>query len=326
MYCLFEKIKSCRAHLVAWSKSAFGNTKVQLTKMQQELEELVKQGYAPNLEHINILRREVNELIHHEEVFWRQWSRYIWLLAGDKNTRFFHQRKKKNSIDGLHDENGVWQTDMGKVTAIAEGYYVDLFKAQNHTNMERVLDAVDRVVTDEMVQSLTQPYSKEDVRRALFSMHPSKSPRLDGMSPFFFQNFWHIVGSDVTLAVLSVLHFGIYLKKMNYAYIVLIPKKNDPKNITDFRPISLVNVVSRIISKVLANRVESILPNIISDAQSAFIHDRLIIDNTTVEFEMLYPMRNWRKGRIGHMAIKLDISKAYDRVEWSFLQRIMLKM
>ena len=139
---------------------------------------------------MSILRREVNEFIHHEEVFWRQRSRSIWLLAGDKNTGFFHQRasqrKKKNSIDGLHDENGVWQTDMGKVIAIAEGYYVDLYKAQNHTNMEKVLDAVDKVVIDEMVQSLTQPYLKEDVRRALFSMHPSKSPGLDCMFPFFF--------------------------------------------------------------------------------------------------------------------------------------------
>ena len=79
---------------------------------------------------------------------------------------------------------------MGKVIAIAKGYYVDLYKAQNHTNMEKVLDAVDKVVIDEMVQSLTQPYLKEDARRALFSMHPSKSPGLDCMFPFFFsKNF-----------------------------------------------------------------------------------------------------------------------------------------
>ena len=110
MYYLFEKIKSCRARLVAWGKSAFKNTKACLTEKQRELEELVKQGYAPNLECIKLLRREVNELIHHEEVFWRQWPRSLWLSAGDKNTRFFHQRasqrKKKNTIDGLYNENG----------------------------------------------------------------------------------------------------------------------------------------------------------------------------------------------------------------------------
>ena len=157
-------------------------------------------------------------------------------------------------------------------------------------------------------------------------MHPSKSPRPDGMSPFFFQKFWHIVGPDVTMTMLSVLHLGKYLRKMNFTHIVLIRKKNDPQNITEFRPISLGNVVSCIVSKVLANRVKSILPNIISDAQSAFILDRLITDNTTVAYEMLHRMRNRRRGKIGHMAIKLDISKSYDRVEWSFVQRIMLKM
>ena len=116
------------------------------------------------------------------------------------------------------------------------------------------------------------------------------------------------------------------MKKINFTHIVLIPKKNDPQYITEFRPISLSNVVSRIISKVLANWIKSILPTVIFDVQSAFIPDKLIIDDTTVTFEMLHRMRNRRKGKTSHMAVKLDISKAYDRVEWKFLRRIMLKM
>ena len=113
---------------------------------------------------------------------------------------------------------------------------------------------------------------------------------------------------------------------MNYTHIVLIPKKHDTEYITEFKLISLGNVVSQIISKVLANWTKSILPNIISDSQSAFVPSRIITDNTTVAFEMVHRMRNKRNGRKGHMAIKLDISKAYDRVEWVFLQRIMLKI
>ena len=94
----------------------------------------------------------------------------------------------------------------------------------------------------------------------------------------------------------------------------------------DYRPISLSNVVSRIVSKVLANRVKPLLPNIISDSQSAFVPGRLISDNTSVAYEMLHRMRNRRKGKTGHMAVKLDISKAYDRVEWEFLRKIMVKL
>ena len=113
---------------------------------------------------------------------------------------------------------------------------------------------------------------------------------------------------------------------MNFTHIVLIPKKVTPRLISDYRPISLGNVVSRIVSKVLANCIKTVLPNIISDSQSAFVPDRLITNNTIVAFEMIYRMRNRRKGKVGHMAVKLDISKAYDRVEWGFLRKIMLKL
>ena len=106
----------------------------------------------------------------------------------------------------------------------------------------------------------------------------------------------------------------------------LSQKKKDLEYITDFRPISLGNVVSRIISKVLANQIKPILPNIISNSQSAFVFGRIITNNTTVTFEMIHHMRNRRNGRKGHMVVKLDISIAYDMVEFEFLQRIMLKL
>ena len=83
----------------------------------------------------------------------------------------------------------------------------------------------------------------------------------------------------------------------------------------DFHPINLGNIVSRIISKVLANKIKCILSNVISDSQSTFMPDRSITDNTTVAFEMMHRMRNKRKGRTSHMVMKLDINKAYDRIE-----------
>ena len=95
---------------------------------------------------------------------------------------------------------------------------------------------------------------------------------------------------------------------------------------SDYRPINLANVVSRILSKVIANRLKLVLPNVISDTQSAFVPNRLITDNTTVAYELLHKMRNKRKGKVGQMTVKLDISKAYDRVEWGFLRNIMLKL
>ena len=165
---------------------------------------------------------------------------------------------------------------------------------------------------------LTQRYSPDEVRIALFQMHPSKAPGPNGMSPFFFQKYWYIVGHDVTKAILSILHSGHMLKKMNHTHIVQIPKK-DPTHLADYRTISLSNVVSRIISMVIANHLKYILPNVVSESQSAFVPNRLITDNITVAYELLHIMRNRRRGKVGHMAVKLDISNAYDQVDWNFL-------
>ena len=116
------------------------------------------------------------------------------------------------------------------------------------------------------------------------------------------------------------------LPKINHTNIVLIPKVKDLEKMFDFRQISLCNVIYKIISKVLANRLKPVLPRIISPTQSAFVLGRLITNNVLVAYNMLHTMHARKKGKKGSMALKLDISKAYDLVKWQFLQGIMEKM
>ena len=195
----------------------------------------------------------------------------------------------------MYDSEEEWYTDEEKIATIAEEYYKQLFTSSNSLDMKEMIDSVDKVVTENMAQDLIRLYVADEVKTTLFQMHPSKAPGPNGMSPIFFQKFWHIVRHDVTTIVLSVLHSRRYLRKMNYTHIVLILKKKEPEHITEFHRISLGNVVSRIISKVLANRLKPILPNVISDSQSAFVPGRIITDNTTVAFEMFHHMRNKTK-------------------------------
>ena len=127
--------------------------------------------------------------------------------------------------------------------------------------------------------------------------------------------FWHIVGDNVVSVVLEFLNTSYLLPDLNHTYIVLIPKIKNPVKVSDYRPISLCNVIYKIIAKVLANRLKQVLPHIISPTQSAFVSGRLITDNVLVACEALHMMHGRKKGKNGTLAMKLDISKVYDRVE-----------
>jgi hypothetical protein len=254
----------------------------------------------------------------------------VWLAAGDRNIKFFHaqahQRRQTNSIKGLLNENNEWCTDENEVEAIAVNYFAGLFRTNHLGDLTKVISAVNSTVTPKANQNLLRPYTEDEVRVALFQMHPLKAPGPDGMSSFFFQKYWHIVGSSVTHAVLSILNSGKMLRKINFSHISLIPKKKYLEQMSDFRPISLCNVVYKIISKVLANRLKLVLPFVISESQSAFVPGRLITDKISVAFELIHKLKAKRSGRKGEMALKLDMSKAYDRVKWIFLESIMRRM
>ena len=127
----------------------------------------------------------------------------------------------------------------------------------------------------------------------------------------------------VTVIVLDFLNLGISPPKFNETHIVLIPKCKEPKKITEYRPISLCSVVYKIASKAIANRLKNILLTIISDTHSAFVHGRLITDNVLVAFEAMQHISKKKSGKVGEMELKLDMSKAFDRVEWVFLEKIM---
>ena len=177
-----------------------------------------------------------------------------------------------------------------------------------------------------MNDTLISDFTAKEVELALKQMAHLKALGPDGMPPLFFQKYWKVVSPEVTQGVLSCFNSGHILHAINHTFITLIPKVKTPAKITEFRPISLCNVIYKLISKVIANRLKGILPSIISEAQSAFVPGRLIMDNVLVAFETLHHMHSTKIGREGAMAMKLDMSKAYDRVEWSFLETIMRKM
>ena len=205
-------------------------------------------------------------------------------------------------------------------------YHARFFTTSNPAELERVLVGVQPVVDDSMNATLSKPFVWEEVEVAIKKMAPLKALGLDGMPPIFYQTFWLDIGMEISDVVLSCLNSSTFLRSINHTFITLIPKVANPETVAQFRPISLWNVIYKLLSKVLVNKLKPTLNSIISEAQSAFIVDRVITDNILIAFETLHHMKTQCSGKTGLMALKLDMSKAYDRVEWVFLEKILLKM
>lgn len=146
-------------------------------------------------------------------------------------------------------------------------------------------------------------------------MYPTKSPGPDGMPALFYQKIWHIVGKNVTDCVLDILNKNCLNLKLNYTHIILIPKCKTPELITQFRPISLSNVILKICSKAITNKLKPNMHNIIAETQSAFVPHRLITDDVFISYEINHFLKRKNLGKHAFIALKLDMSKAYDRVE-----------
>ncbi|XP_030939909.1 uncharacterized protein LOC115964800 [Quercus lobata] len=186
---------------------------------------------------------------------------------------------RRNSITELRDSRGRIASGDENVSEMIIEYYKQLFTTSNPHDIEEVVQHTKKVVSDDMNNCLTRNFSKDEVEKALKQMAPLKAPRPDGMPPIFFQHYWESIGDDVVKAVISCLNSNSIEPGLNHTFIALIPKVKSPEFVTEFRPIALCNILYKLVSKVLANRLKKVLPHIISDSQSAFQSDKAISDN-----------------------------------------------
>lgn len=147
-----------------------------------------------------------------------------------------------------------------------------------------------------MNTDLTANYTGEEVITALKQMHPTKASGPDGMLSLFYKICWHVLGKDVISYVLDILYKGAPISQINHTHVVLIPKKKRCQSTKDSRPISLCNVLYKLISKVISNRLKHVLPSVISESQSAFFPGRLITDNVLIAYELFHYLRKKKKG------------------------------
>ncbi|KAM6559477.1 hypothetical protein CsatA_028716 [Cannabis sativa] len=326
---LLEKIDLCSSQLEKWGKTLTGNFKSRLVKSKKKMAALKHSGFDNCDQDYATEKNNYFEILAQQEIYWKQRSKQFWLNAGDKNSKYFHatasSRKRNNQIYQLQKLNGEWSGWDNGLNEVISDYFIDLFTS-NGTFQNTVANDIRCSIDEAQNNILLQPVTPDEVRHALFQMHPDKAPGPDGMGPGFYQKHWDVVGPDIVHMVTDFFASGVIPTDLNITNLVLIPKKKNFVSMSDMRPIALCNVLYKVLSKVIANRMRGIIDQIISVNQSAFILGRLISDNVMIAFEVMHYLKGKTKGKKGFMALKLDMSKAYDRVEWNYLHTVMSHM
>ncbi|CAL1407884.1 unnamed protein product [Linum trigynum] len=177
-----------------------------------------------------------------------------------------------------------------------------------------------------MNATLTAEVSPQEIRKMVFAMGSKQVPGSDGFMGKFFKACWGIVGESVVSAVGSFFATSKMLRSFNHTWLTLIPKVEQVESMRQLRPISLCQFVYKIITKIMAERLAGILPTIVSEGQNAFIRERQIVDSILIGHELMHYLKIKTRGKKGYMTLKVDMEKAYDRVEWPFLLAVLEKM
>ena len=321
------------AALCDWNKEVFGNLfrrkRQAWARLKGVQQRLAAGGSIHLLKLENKLRKELNVILKEIELLWFQKSRVDAIRDGDRNTKYFHIstiiRRRINRIDTLRHDDGHWVTDTDEVKRMVVEFFAALFTddmSQPHLGLP---SGFFPQIAPEKMDLLAKPYAVEEVFQALRTMAPLKAPGPDGFQAFFYQKYWTLVGRSVCDLVLGVLNGGHLPEGLNDTFLTLIPKVDNPQKVTQFRPIGLCNVAYKLITKVLVQRLKHILPDLISPYQASFVPGRQITDNIVIMQEALHTMRR-KKGLHGLMAIKLDLEKAYDKLNWNFIRSTLLDM
>lgn len=262
-----------------------------------------------------------------EESYYRQKSRINWLSEGDLNTTFFHRlcqvRASYNAIRCLMSVAGIMVTDPVEMSALAVGHFKSVLGPQDYasppifSSSSWFVGLLGFECNLQQCQQMLLVPSGEDIKRIFFKLNPNKAPGPDGLTSDFFKAAWDTLGEEVVSSTTQIFSSAFLPAATNSTILSLVPKFPGATKITDFRPISCLNTVYKVISRLLVARLKPILQDVILPCQTAFVKDRLLVENTVLASELVHGYHK-NKG-MKRITIKVDIAKAFDTLSWEFL-------
>ncbi|GFS28866.1 hypothetical protein Acr_00g0004350 [Actinidia rufa] len=322
-YRIMRKLKSMKEALKEWNRVSFGNVQTQVEQVEKQLHDLdIKAEEGSILENDRMRRRELKadlwKLCRYLEWMWSQKSRENWNLKGDKNTKFFHlvasNRQRRNALnlvtvnDQVFDEPNIVKEEV-KV------YFQNLF-LEDWEIRPRIGGFLENTISVEDADGLLKEFSEIEVWSAIMSCDGNKAPGPDGFNMLSVKKGWNFMKKDIMLFFSEFHRNGRLVRSMNSSFLALIPKVDNPIALSDYRPISLVGCMYKILTKVLTVRMKQSIKKVVGEVQSAFVGGRNIQDGILIANEMV---DYWKKKKKKGLIIKLDFAKAYDNINWNLL-------
>ncbi|GKA94146.1 RNA-directed DNA polymerase, eukaryota, partial [Tanacetum coccineum] len=331
MSCLKKKFQMLKKKIKIWVQQNRVKANDKRKEIQEKLHNIDKQidqegGQEDLLNSRRDLWKDLRDLDALREKDLVQKAKVKWAIEGDENSKYFHgiinKKRHQMAIRGV-SVNGEWVMDPPKVKQEFFQHFANRFSSCLSHRIRFLNDEVFPVsLNKHQHDMLEEEVTDVEIKKAVWDCGRNKSPGPDGFTFEFIRKFWEVIGGDVCRAVKCFFRSGSFPKGCNPSFIALIPKVNDAKFVKDFRPISLIGCQYKIVGKILANRLSSVIGSLVSKEQSAFIRGRQILDGPMILSEVI-DWCNQKKRKA--MIFKVDFEKAYDSVRWDFLDMILYR-
>jgi len=327
MFRFMQRLKSVKLTLKPWARSTFGNIHNKIRSNLEKIDYVENQllqfpmNYRLNNWLTRLLKQREKLLLFNQK-YWGRYKRKAWLIDGDRNSSFFQRsvqnRQNRHTILRIRNDVGGWLVDDKDIHC----QFITDFQSRLKSNFSRPRTmpnlGLPKIISQAINEELIRLPSLQEIKQIVWDLDPNKTPGPDGFGAGFFQTHWDIIKDDLVATIHEFFRNDTLLRQINHTFLTLIPKISQPQTTAHFRPISLCSTLYKIIAKILVMRLRPHMDKIISPFQSAFIPGRSIHDNILLAHEIMHKFKTVT-GNKSWVALKLDMEKAYDRLEWDFL-------